>query len=94
MADTRNWKWHLATWNLLSGQEQVASGEVLDVDATHVCDVAAPRAAGVGDAGRRAAPPRAPGACDVAAAAAIVLSGGAEVVDSPAGEQRPLCGCK
>ena len=85
MADTRNWKWIPATPNLLPGQEEVASAEVLYVDAAHVGDAAAPRAA---------APPRAPDASAAAAAAAAgVVSGGAGVVVPPGGEQRPLCGC-
>ena len=100
MADTRNWKWDPATPNLLPGQEEVAWAMVLDVDAAHVGDAAAPRAAGAGDAGRRAAaPPRADaapdasGAAAAAAAAAGVVSGGVWVVVPPVGEQRPLCGC-
>ena len=93
MADTRNWKWDPATPNLLPGQEEVAWAVVLDVDAAHVGDAAAPRAAGAGDAGHRAAaPPRADAALDASAAAGVV-SGGAGVVVPPGGEQRPLCGC-
>ena len=99
MADTRNWKWdrNLATPNLLPGQEEVAWAVVTYVDAAHVGDAAAPRAAGAGDAGRRAAaPPRAAAAPDASAAAASaagVVTGGAGVVVPPVGEQCPLCGC-
>ena len=58
MADNRNSKWDPAMPNLLPGQEEVAWAVVTYVDAAHVGDAAAPRGAGAGDAGRRAAADR------------------------------------